>query len=274
MTPVDALIVSFRTGDLAREAAQSVSGPGVRVLVHDNSGELLADPPPGVELHGDGTNLLYAEANNRLFAASSAPLVLLLNPDVELAHGELERLVAALEADPAAWGAVPQLRHPDGSLQRYVRRLPTLRALLADRLPPLRLVLRRDYERHYCRDVDLTRSGTVEQPAAACLLLRRDRLGGRLFDPSYPLFFNDTDLARRLRAAGHCLYVAQVRATHHGGASIARARGRHRSWIRRQYDDSLLRYARRHLRGWPLLVPVVLLRRLAARHPVPPSGPA
>ncbi len=274
MTPVDVLVVNFRTPELTVQAVDAVRGPDVRALVYDNSG----DVPPGLadraDLRGDGSNHLFADANNALFGSSDSPLVLLLNPDVVLSHADLLRLVSALEDEPAAWGAAPALRNPDGTPQNYLRRLPGLRALLADRLPPLRPFLRRSWDAYYCRDVDLAADGHAEQPAAACLLLRRARVAGPLFDPSYPLFFNDTDLARRLNRSGPCLYVAGVHAVHHAGASIGMARAQHRSWVRRQYDDSLLRYARANVRGWQLLVPVVLARRLLSLRPHAPGTPA
>jgi GT2 family glycosyltransferase len=274
MTPVDVLTVNFRTPELVEQAVAAVAGPGTRVLVYDNSGDLAPDEHRPTEVYGDGTNRLFAAANNALFAVSDAALVLLLNPDVVLAHRDLARLVRALEERPEAWGAAPALLNPDGSLQNYARRLPTLGALLADRCPPLRWFLRRQLDWYYCRDKDLSVSGVVDQPAAACLLLRRERVAGSLFDPSYPLFFNDTDLARRLNGSGPCLYVAAVQAVHQAGASIERARSEHRSWVRRQYDDSLLRYARANLRGWQVLVPIVLARRVVARHPQPPTATA
>jgi GT2 family glycosyltransferase len=159
---------------------------------------------------------------------------------------------------------MPRLIGVDGEDQNYLRRLPTVSMLLADRLPLLRSLFPTAYERYYYKDVDLSVSGTVEQPPAACLLVRRDLVGERLFDESYPLFFNDTDLARRLNASGkHCRYVATVTASHVGGASIARARPTRRSWIRREYDLSLLRYARRNVRGWFVLVPVIAIRVVA-----------
>ncbi len=82
----------------------------------------------------------------------------------------------------------------------------------------------------------------VEQPQASSLLLRRaavERCGG-LFDPQFPIFFNDVDLCRRLHAAGWTVwYLAQARVRHWGGASTSQAgpamiRESHRS-LRRFY---------------------------------------
>lgn len=260
--PVDVLMVNYGTGDLAREACKHVAGEGVRILVWDNSGELLAGAPPGVELDGTGVNVFFADANNALHARGSSPYVLLLNPDVLLAHADLLRLVTALEQHEDCWGAAPRLLEPDGSDQRYLHALPTLTALLADRLPPLQRLLRRSHRRYRQLDVDLGLSQVVEQPPAACLLVRRDVLGERLFDPAYRLFFNDTDLARRLNATGGCWYAAEVTARHLRGASFARL-GKGYA-VAREYDRALLRYARANVRGWPVLVPVVAVRWLAS----------
>ena len=263
MTHVDVLVVNYGTGDLARRATQLVAGPGVHVWVHDNSGEVLADPPPGVTVLGDGSNAYFAAANNVLYGQCDAPYVLLLNPDVELAHDDLLRLVAELEAQPGAWGVAPRLLDADGSDQRYLHALPTVRALLADRVPLLRKVFGASYRSYLQRDVDLRRSQVVAQPPAACLLLRRAVVGRVLFDERYRLFFNDTDLARRLNASHECWYAASVTARHLRGESFARLP---RGWdTAREYDRTLLTYARANLRWWPLLLPALALRRIGYR---------
>lgn len=263
MTHVDVLLVNYRTGDLVLTATQLVGGPGVHVWVHDNSGEVLADPPPAVTVLGDGSNAYYAAANNVLYARCDAPWVLLLNPDVELARTDLLRLVAELETRPDAWGAAPRLLNADGSDQRYLYALPTVRALLADRVPLLRKVFVRSFRAYLQLDVDLRLSQVVAQPPAACLLVRRDVVGATLFDERYRLFFNDTDLARRLNSTHDCWYAADVTARHLRGESFARLP--HGYDTAREYDGTLLRYARANLRWWPLLVPALVLRRVGYR---------
>jgi N-acetylglucosaminyl-diphospho-decaprenol L-rhamnosyltransferase len=259
--PTDVLMVNYLTPELARESADSLAGDTVTVYVWDNSSDL---PPFATEapivVKGDGRNLLYAEANNRLYDLSDSEFVLLLNPDVRLDRAQLAALHASLADDPQAWGVAPRLVSTDGADQPYLRRLPTLGSMLADRCPPLRPLLRRSSARYWCADLARDRDGRVEQPAAACLLLRRTAAGEVLFDPGYPLFFNDTDLARRLDQAGHCRYLGSLSVTHLGGESIKRARERDARWIREQYDRSCFRYCRANLRGGVLLAPVFWLR--------------
>ncbi len=258
---VDVLVVNYGTADLVHRAVACVEGPGARVLTWDNSGDLLADPR-GLTVLGDGTNAYFADANNALFALGEAPWVLLLNPDVELSHVGLCELVAFLETRPTAWGVAPRLLDPDGSDQRYLHALPTLPMLLVDRLPFLRRLLPRVHRTYRQLDVDLRATQVVEQPPAACLLVRRSAAGERLLDPAYRLFFNDTDLARRLNRTGECWYVGSVTARHLRNASFARLTPSYRT--AREYDRALLRYARANVPRWWVLVPVVVGRAVVS----------
>ncbi|MCW2598545.1 MAG: hypothetical protein JWM02_374 [Frankiales bacterium] len=262
MSLVDVLIVNYRTGASAVRAAAAVTGPEVNICLWDNSGELLAGGHP--EVQGTGDNLFFAVPNQRMFEATKAPYVLLLNPDVVLDHFDLQRLVETLAADRGAWGAAPRLLWPDGRDQNYLRRLPTTRALAAELAPPLRWLLWRSWSSYRCLDVDLRAEQRVEQPPAACLLLKRERVGSRLFDERFPLFFNDVELCRRLATDGTCLYRPEVTAVHEGGGSIKQGR-RAGVPVQRMYDEALLAYAEANLRGSSVLKLVAALRRQALR---------
>jgi GT2 family glycosyltransferase len=61
----------------------------------------------------------------------------------------------------------------------------------------------------------------VEQPAGACLLVRREafeRCGG--FDERYWFWYEDVDLARRLHERGRLLHVPGAVFRHHGGETF------------------------------------------------------
>ena len=263
---VDVLIVNYKTGDLAAAAAAAVAGPGFHIHLWDNSGELLTDPPSGLELLGDGSNIWFAPANNRLAGRCHGEFILLMNPDLHLTYDQALALVAGADRHPAAWAVAPRLLNSDGTDQDYLQRLPGVRALLADRLPMLRRrLLRSAYDRFMATDVDLRTEQTVEQPPAACLLLRRDKVSVPLFDEKYRLFFNDTDLARRHNATAECWLVPSVTAVHLRGESFRREKPRSGYATAREYDRSLLRYARANLRFWQILVPVIAARLLASR---------
>ncbi len=69
---------------------------------------------------------------------------------------------------------------------------------------------------------DLSRGAEVDCPAAACVLVPVTLTGPRPFDPALPLWFNDAELYRRLRARGYRADVVPAATARHAyGASTA-----------------------------------------------------
>ncbi|MEH3076882.1 MAG: hypothetical protein PGN11_09400 [Quadrisphaera sp.] len=127
---IDAIIVNYKTPDFAARAVSAVQGPGVKVFVTDNSGDLTIVGPQASAAHIDvqcwtpGRNTFFAEGNNYWFERTSSPYILLLNPDVEISHDDVMALRRALEAHPEVWGVAPRLLNEDGTPQNYLQRLP------------------------------------------------------------------------------------------------------------------------------------------------------
>ena len=72
------------------------------------------------------TNTGYAAGINRgVEHARAADAILVLNPDVRLTPGSVERMAAELSR-PGVGVVAPQIRNPDGGLARSLRREPTL----------------------------------------------------------------------------------------------------------------------------------------------------
>jgi N-acetylglucosaminyl-diphospho-decaprenol L-rhamnosyltransferase len=224
------------------------------ILVVDNcSSDATVDETrrfPGVKLIANEQNLGFAGAVNQGVRATTAPFLLLLNPDAEL-EGGLEDLERACSA-PGVAAAAGLLTDAQGAPQRgfSVRRLPTAASLVFEILGLNRLIPANPVNRRYrCLDLDLTREQDVEQPAGAFLMFRHDaweRVGG--FDEDYyPVWFEDVDFCRRLAAAGQRIrLVPAARARHRGGHSFRRVdAGQRVVWWHR----SLLEYAGRYFGG-------------------------
>lgn len=216
----------------------------------------------GVRLAANPVNCGFAGAVNQGFEAlPTADAVLLLNPDAHL-ESPPSLLAAELE-DSRVAAAGGQLVDREGRPQTgfQVRRFPTPAALAFEvmglnRLWPSNPV----NQRWRALDLDPAAPALVEQPAAACLLIRRLawlELGG--FDEGFfPLWFEDVDFLRRACSKGWLIrYNPQFRAAHRGGHSVARI-----SWRDRQlyWYGSLLRYSIRHfglqgrwLVGWAVI---------------------
>ena len=152
-----------------------------------------------------------------------APVTALVNPDVELLDGGLERLAA--EAARCEALIAPRLLNSDGSVQDSAHPTPGRLEALVPALVPRPLLpppLRRRYE-PWRSD----RPRPVGWAVAACLVARTDllrRLGP--FDPAAFLFYEDMELCLRARGAAiPTLLRPQVALRHRGGASTVPALG-------------------------------------------------
>ena len=288
MTSIQAVVVAYHPNEgilptLNALAALQVS----RVVIWDNTpGEAAAawmgaDDPKAVVL-GERVNLGFGAAINRAVAASPSVgddgFLLLVNPDCVLDPDTLASLVDAIQADPAIALAVPRMRYPDGSAGVAGGRFPRIphemladasRAMGASRR--LKQLGRRTYSaltggsRSGITQSDSLVEGGVEDTdwvSGFCMLLRRaafDAVGG--FDERFFLYYEDTDLCRRLKAAGWRVVLdRRVEALHIESATTNSAG----KWG--HYRAARHRYFLLH--GTPLqraLVSVLLPHRSAAR---------
>ena len=192
------------------------------VVAHDEGPELarcVAALEPQVDelvvirnLVDNERPLGFAANANQGIARTTAPFVVVANPDTEAAPDAVETLRAFAEAHPRAGIVGPALVYPDGSAQPSRRRFPTVRGTLVRRTP-LRRVL--NAERHFEREQP-TEPVQAEWMLGAFLLLRRelmDELGG--FDEGFRLYGEDIDLAYRAAEGGwECWYVPAARVVH------------------------------------------------------------
>ena len=141
---------------------------------------------------------------NRGVAATTAPYVVVSNPDIEVTPGAIAALTSFADAHPRCGIAAPQLRYPDGRWQPSRRSFPTVRGTLVRRTPLRRVMRPEERQRqHYLLDERPTEPAESDWFLGAFLLLRRemlDELGG--LDEGYHLYGDDIDLAYRARKAG------------------------------------------------------------------------
>ncbi|HVT60168.1 MAG TPA: glycosyltransferase family 2 protein [Thermoanaerobaculia bacterium] len=228
------------------------------LLVVDNSGSAPPLPAPA-RLLRPGRNLGFGGGVNAGAALTRAPLLLILNPDAAPEPGALERLLEGFAAHPEAAGLAPRLTGPGGEAQFswQLRRLPSAWECLRQTLP---LAPRPG------RGTEPPPGTRIEQPAGAALALRRQALlavGG--FDERFhPAWFEDVDLAWRLRRAGlPLLYWPPARFRHRLASTVGQLGYGPFLWI---YYRNLTRYlAKHHGTLWALAVRPALLCGLALR---------
>ena len=206
---------------------------------------------PNVQVLEPGRNLGFGAAINRGAADARGRLLLILNTDARPESGALESLVRGMDQYPEAGGLAPRLVDGNGASQAgwQLRRLPGLRTLLG-----------------YCCFVapgampEPPAGSPVEQPAACALLLRRDAFdaAGRMDEEFWPAWFEDVDLARRLRDLGETIHYWPDATFRHGlGASVPRLGYGPFLLV---YYRNLDRYARKHhSRGAALVLNLMLV---------------
>jgi N-acetylglucosaminyl-diphospho-decaprenol L-rhamnosyltransferase len=231
MTGVDVVIVTADTRELVLRCLERLDDPRLRTVVVDNaSSDGTADAVRGlggVEVVVLTEAVGFAAACNRGAGRGSAPLILFLNSDILATQGSIDVLVRALESAPDAVAAGGRLVEPGTreTQHRYgPKPFPTL-ATFAVRLSGAEQLWpgnpwTAQHLRHPPDGEHVTR---VDQPAGACVLVRRDvfdELGG--FDELFWFWYEDVDLARRLSDRGALLNVPGAVFEHVGGASFAR----------------------------------------------------
>lgn len=218
--PITVIVPTRDRLDLLVPCIESVLGtrghPGLRVLIVDNGSVhpatlakfALWQQDQRVRVLRDDAPFDYSALMNRAVAATTTPLVLLLNNDTQvIAPGWLDELAGWLEL-PAVGAVGAKLYYADDTIQHagvvlgiggvashghkgFARHAPGYRGLL-----------------HCVRDVSAV--------TGACLLTRRElylELGG--LEPELRVAYNDIDYCLRLRQRGHRVLWTPNAELHH-----------------------------------------------------------
>jgi GT2 family glycosyltransferase len=159
-----------------------------------------------------------AENDSTLMREASGRYCLLLNEDSELRPGAAAALIAALDADPRAAAATPQLLDSDGAPVPCAWRFPGIGTALAGALF-LHRWLTVQSKGGKTRRVDWAQS--------SALLVRREAAAEvGYMDPAFFVYYDECDFAKRLAEAGwHSLFVPTGEAVHHDQLSTDLAAG-------------------------------------------------
>ena len=192
-----------------------------------------------------------AENDSTLMREAQGRYCLLLNEDSELRSGASEALIAALDADPRAAAAGPQLLDSGGQPVPCAWRFPGVGTALAGAL---------FLHRWLTVQSRGTATRRVDWAQSSALLVRREAAAAVDFmDPAFFVYYDESDFAKRLSDAGwHSLFVPATEAVHHDQLSTDLAVGlprivefhRNRDLYMRKHHGRAAALAVRALTAW------------------------
>lgn len=187
---------------------------------HDESVEYLQQMHDAGEIRlvRAGMNGGYAKGNNLGAKHAKGKYLLVLNPDVSVEPGALQKMVDFMEAHPKIGVLGPQLFFFNGKIQDSCREFMRPTDLIAKRtflrhLPFFKKrvanYLMAHTDRSVTQEVDLVTGACIMSPRLAF-----EKVGG--FDERYFLFMEDADFCRKMWEAGFSVvYFPEARALHY-----------------------------------------------------------
>jgi N-acetylglucosaminyl-diphospho-decaprenol L-rhamnosyltransferase len=255
-----AVVLNYNSFEDTRACVASLLQLGIvpprNIVVVDNaspdgSGPRLQNELAGIKVVLSPRNGGFAFGVNLGFAhAGDCAYYLVLNPDTRFQQNNLALALAEFERDPRLGVLGLNLVNPDGSLQYSARRFYSVLTVLLRRSSMGKWrMFRRLHDEHMMLEAWNGGAFDTDWIIGGGFIARRsaiDALGG--FDEGYFLYVEDTDLCRRMWAAGWKVKaIPAVRLIH----AHARASKGLRSQAAKYHLRSLYRYWRKF--GLPLL---------------------
>lgn len=197
----------------------------------DASAEMVKKKHPWVEQIRYPKNVHYGRGHNIVYARTNSPYFFVLNPDVIVLPGTLDKLLRMFEKYPRAAIVGPCLLNPDGSLQYSGRRYYNWRTVIARRLPISGQQKISDY--HLMKDCRQQETRSVDWVLGAAMGIRRAAFPRKdLFDPHYRMYFEDVDLCYFARIEGwDVLYCPSCKMIHDHQRGSAKSFFNNATWF-------------------------------------------
>lgn len=218
-------IVNYKTLELTRKLLRSIySQPGkisekLEVILldngsHDGCADMVAKEFPLVKFIQNELNNGFAGGYNQTIDYSRGEYFLMLNSDIEVLPGSLQKIVDIAEKRKGTSVLAGKLFFPDGSFQDSCFNLPTLTGAIKEYF----LGVKGAYSMYLPKGNKEVR---VEAAVMASFLIPWKIINkvGRLSEGSF-MYFEDIEYCRRLKKAGIGVWFCpQAKFIHHHGAS-------------------------------------------------------
>lgn len=244
---VQALIVTYNSADFIGDLLQDLKNQQVDCLVYDNNStdrsvEVALNHLPRSNVIASDRNLGFAAALNHLIDLSTAPSILVMNPDAIFKSGGLQLLEQELAQFPSTGIAAPVVHHAGGT-HRVISAgfLPDLRRVachysglsrLSSKIPQFR-------GQYLLESMSLAPRTDVEWATGACLLIRRQVIVeiGK-FSERWFMYAEDIEFCARVRRSSnwHITLVRESEVVHAVGASAPKLGRPSTTWLLNLFD--------------------------------------
>jgi hypothetical protein len=192
---------------------------------NDNLGEILSWQFPTVKFIQNEKNIGYGRGNNLGLARAQGEYVVIMNPDTLAFPDTFKILYQYMQANPQVGVCGPKQYNPDRSVQPSCYRWHTLLTPFYRRtfLGKFRFA-QKDLQRFLMKDFDKQSISEVDWLLGSFLFLRA-KAGQAVgyYDPRYFLYFEDTDLCRRMWQKGwQVVYNPEAAVIHNHNRASAR----------------------------------------------------
>ena len=175
---------------------------------------------PDKEIHYifNNENMGYGKAHNIAIKKSmeqGLPYHIVLNPDVVIQEGALEKLTLYMNEHPEVGNIMPKIIYPDGQLQYLCKLLPSPIDLIFRRFIPFkkwRDKINQKYELHSFR---YDKKINIPNLSGCFMFLRTEALEKvGLFDENIFMYLEDIDLNRRIHRAYKTIFFPEAVVVH------------------------------------------------------------
>jgi hypothetical protein len=256
---VSVVILSWNTKDLLEKCLKSIPF-SVEIIVVDNAstdGSLQYIDSlkwPNLKVIANKENLGFAKGNNLGIKAATEDLIMILNSDIIVQKGAIEKLVGFYQEQKNKNLAFsPLLLNQDGTIQQqYYLKFPNLWQIFFYHNPFLRFwVMKTPLRQLIMNDLRKIKKGApfeIEPLQGAALMAPKEvwqKVG--LLDEDYHFLFEDVDWSWRARQLGIKLFIVpEARVKHWGGASWQKRKEKAGFDFYRQHFSSFLLFVKKN----------------------------
>ncbi len=231
MVDISVIIVSWNARYFLLKCLESLyreqTAHSIELIVVDNassdgSPEAVKENYPEAILIQNETNLGFAKANNIGLQKSKGQYLYLINSDVEVLEGTIDRLHDFMGANPQIGMAGPRILYPDETLQVTCRKFPSLwnnfcSAVGLNKIFPSNDLVSSDQMFYFNHET----IRSVDVLAGCFLSVRREAMNKvGLFDERFFIYSEDIDWCKRFwNADWEIVFFPEAEAIHYGGGS-------------------------------------------------------